>query len=141
MDKKDVYKFRAEEFERSFFSLRNLEWKIIFQLYIGYAAIAAAFVGITNKYEVNSRISTISTLVVIVLAGIETYLSLRIQERLHLARDKQNKYIDKLHDETGAVKITSEIITKNKRWWGFIPQHIISYIWALGLIIYFWYAR
>src|SRR5439155_21809940 len=39
MDKLDLRKPRAEEHERSFYSLRLAEWRIAFESYLGYTAI------------------------------------------------------------------------------------------------------
>lgn len=39
----DFYIHCAEEWERNFYSLRTLEWQLIFQTYSGYAAVATAF--------------------------------------------------------------------------------------------------
>lgn len=32
MDEQDLYKLRAEEYERSFYSLRKVEWPLVFRI-------------------------------------------------------------------------------------------------------------
>jgi len=37
----DLFKLRAAEYRERYESMRNLEWKVLFQTYAGYAGIAA----------------------------------------------------------------------------------------------------
>ena len=43
MDKTELWRIRTEDFARNFESLRGVEWRVVFQLYVGYAALALAF--------------------------------------------------------------------------------------------------
>lgn len=99
MDKYDLYKLKAEDFARNFLSLRDVEWKVTWQLLTGYAAIAAAYPPLRKLY-VDSQLLTCAAVVApTALFVTGWYLSARIQERLHNTRRLQNAYLTKLHEE------------------------------------------
>ena len=71
MDTYDVYKFRAEEFERNFFSLRQVEWKVVLQLYAGYGVVTAAYLKATTLCAETPVIPILSILALLVLGRPE----------------------------------------------------------------------
>lgn len=164
MDKPELWKLRAEDFARNFESLRGVEWRIVFQLYAGYAAVALAFHLLSEKYHGNSVLIAAAVTAYTILFVTALYLSLRIQERLHSIRYNANKYLDELHlilnerpahltpDEKWPespcdfqksqprVTLLKWFRTNDrpihKKWYAFGAQTVISAAIYLGLVLY-----
>ena len=77
--KLDLYKLRATEYRERYESMRNLEWKVLFQTYAGYAGIVAAVAHIHGLQWYVPRRMMIGTFIFFIATQ---YLSMRIQERL-----------------------------------------------------------
>jgi hypothetical protein len=141
MDEKDLYKLRAEEFARSFESLRSLEWQVTFQLYAGYALIGAAYAYLISNDKIphNPILSWMTIVAIIIMFVVVLYLSIRIQERQEYARAMQNAYLDKLHEIMKVPQLEKQLGTmtpKHPRWYAFLIQTILSVAFAMGLIAF-----
>jgi hypothetical protein len=75
----DLFKLRAAEYRERYESMRNLEWKVLFQTYAGYAGIAAAVTHIHGLQWDVTRRTMIGTFIFFLATQ---YLSIHIQERL-----------------------------------------------------------
>jgi phosphatidylglycerophosphate synthase len=80
-DKIDFYKLCREEYRDRYESMRSLEWKVLFQAYAGYAAIAVAFSHL-KPWHANSPLYFVAMLVTLFFFVATQYLCFRIQERL-----------------------------------------------------------
>jgi hypothetical protein len=135
MDANDVYKLRAEEFERSFYDLRRIEWNVVFQLFAGYAAIVIGY----WQWHVAVPTDTLPSCLCIVAAVFLWVLSLVYswlhETRLHYTRNMQNLYLDKLHGECKA-----EMIKKDEpplpRWYAFFIQQLLSIASLITIIVF-----
>jgi hypothetical protein len=139
MNKNDLYKFRAEEFSKSFESFRAMEWQIIFQLYTGYTLLGTAYSYLINKNPHNILFARMIIGATVLLFFSTLYLSLRIQERQKFARTMQNAYLEKLHKalKVPLIEKLPNAETPKHQWrYAFAIQTLLSASIALGLIIY-----
>lgn len=95
MDSHDLLKARADERERNFYSLRTVEWTVVFQSYAGFAVVAAVYHQLQASQGWWLGVAATTALSLLLLTSI--YLSFRIQERLRVNRDIQNHIYDELH--------------------------------------------
>jgi len=144
MDKKDLYKMRAEEFAKSFESLRSVEWRVTFQLYTGYTLLGVAYFHLLSAQQIqNKQLISVMVIVVTLLLWAPTfYLSFRIQERQRFARAVQNKYLGKLHDTIKVKRLEEDKceldvpMPIHQGWYAFLVQRILSIVFAVGLILF-----
>jgi hypothetical protein len=153
MDAHEFYRIRAEDFARSFESLRSVEWRVAFQAYAGYGAIALGYGSLRSAEPLSVGIAIGTILATLVLALVTLYLSLRIQERLHQTRRLQNACLEELERlifgvaGTSALRVPPEAGGSgfwfvshqppiHRRWYAFAAQGIVSGCFALGIIAY-----
>jgi hypothetical protein len=135
----DFLKFRAEEYERRNKAMTDLEWKITFQLYTAYGALALASTYLHDHTRSHAKLVGIEGMVAtMVVYCVWAYLSLRIQERLRYTRDKQNLYLDKLHDilSLPQLRLPSRETLKHQYKWAPSAQWVLSSMVGLGLCAY-----
>ncbi len=148
MEKAELYRLRAEDYARSFESLRSIEWRVAFQVYVGYAAISLGYSALLEKNG-PSWIVTIAACVVTAIMFITTlYLSIRVQERMHTARQLQNEYLSQLDELAGDAAPEKSSTLQGRfwfathtppihgKWYAFLAQTTISVTWALGIIAF-----
>ena len=139
MNANDLYKFRAEEFAKSFESLRTMEWQITFQQYAGYTLLGTAYSFLIGKDPHNVLFAWMTGGATVVLFLLTFYLGLRIQERQKFARTMQNAYLAKLHKALKVPLLEAIIdaeLPKHRGWYAFAVQTSISAAIAIGLIIF-----
>lgn len=139
MNAYDIYRMRAEEFERNFESLRGIEWRTTFEIFAGYAAIGIAYFHLHAKHGGCWRLGAGATAVTLILFLSHCYFSLRIQERMRYARAMMNEYLKELHRICNAKEIPAPAGVKEpirKGWWAFGIQLALSITVMLSLIIY-----
>ncbi|HEV8540126.1 MAG TPA: hypothetical protein VGQ60_03090, partial [Nitrospiraceae bacterium] len=98
LDAAELYRFRAEELERNFQSLREIESRNVVEVFTGYAVLGIAYFQLQDRYPHNALLATGALLLTFSLFAIALYLTLRARERLHLLRRMQGLYVKKLHE-------------------------------------------
>lgn len=165
LDEMELCKLKAEDYQKNFDALRTVEWHVTTEMFAGYAAIALAFTALREHGASMGPVALGAIVVTVILYVTTLYLSLRIQERLHVTRDDANAYFDKLHQllrfrplelpsdavwPPSAESETSPAPAKrkprfwfrehmpplHKKWYAFAGQQIISVAWMAGLIFY-----
>jgi len=138
MNKADMCKFRIQDYARERDSLRGLEWKTYFQLYVGYAAIVAAFTYLIDHAHSGTEAHVVGlSAAVFTLAvwAIEVNLLRAIHDRQRVSSDLKRAYFSMLHSIVG-LKELRERDTLFGRQWGTVPQFILGCITTLVLVVY-----
>lgn len=137
MDSNDLLKARADELERNFYSLRTVEWTVVFQSYAGFAAVAIVYHHLYESYGWWLGAAATTALSFILLTSI--YLSIRIQERLHVNRDIMNQYYEELHKKLGVEPFdVGQNGPIHSRRYAFVSHLIVSlaiYVTILGYVL------
>ncbi|MGA2000422.1 MAG: hypothetical protein ABSG52_10540 [Terriglobales bacterium] len=143
MDKAELCKLRIEDYARERESLRALEWKTYFQLYVGYAAILTAYTYLidharnrTTAIVVGICAAVVTTIVWIV----EVILLIGIHDRMRASADYKRAYFEMLHSII-PLEIVAERDTKFGRKWATVPQWILALITTIAIIVYeIWFS-
>lgn len=147
MEKANLYKIRAlDDFAQNFESLRRIEWRLAYQSYAGYAAIALAYSALRTEYAGSPLLAVGATAATLLLFITTLYASYRVQERLHYTRGMQNLYLKQLHGSAAPrLEEDKDLLEKEKikkpggeKWWAFKAQLTISIGWLVGLVTYIW---
>jgi hypothetical protein len=138
-DKKALYQFRAEDFDKNYYSLREIEWRRSLETISGYVGIAIAHYNLNTpeRMQGNPFLFYAGIYLPLLLFVIYAIFSLCIQARLHYTRDLKNNYIDKLHLEYGESKLPKE--SKPPRfgnWYAFVTQLVIHAAVVTAIITY-----
>ena len=137
MDHNDVYKLRAEEYERSFYSLRKVEWPLAFQSYTAYAAIALAYNKVRDGHIAHYWLGLACAGLTFIVFALSIYLALRVQERLHCNRMMQARYLNKLHRSLYATELNHGSDGPiHARWYAFGSYLLLSTILWIGMTVY-----
>lgn len=137
----ELYRLRAEDFERNFLSFRSVEWQLAFQTYAGYAMVGAGLVAINSSKSDELFPPTPSAIALVMLAMIfwaSVFCQFQIQRRLHFTRTMQNTYLDRLH-EVLAPKLplpTGAVVPSFQKWWAFVPQLLINFATVFAITAY-----
>ena len=143
MDEKDLFRFRAEEFERNFESLRGIEWRTAIQVFSGYAAIGIAYYTLHDKYGGSWYLGLTAIFLTLILYAANTYLACQVQKRLHFTRSMMKAYLQKLHEVCGVPELDIPAGANKPgmiKWWAFVPQVILSTAAMLALLVYVYVA-
>jgi hypothetical protein len=134
----DLYKFRAEEYRGRYESMRNLEWKVLFQVYAGFAAIAVAFTYV-REHELghDKVVSLLAMVVTLIFYAAARYLSFRIQERLIRFNQTLENYLAELDS---ALQISrpnpGTDSLGHQYYWTYHIQLILSTLTLWGLLAF-----
>jgi hypothetical protein len=132
----DLYKLRAEEYLGRYESMRVLEWKILFQMYGGYAAIALAYDHLQTKNSDNQiLLACFAIFATLAFYSAARYLTFRIQERLISFDNARRAYLKQMH----ALLQTSEIPMKplgHRFHWSYHTQLLLSTLTCFCLVSY-----
>jgi hypothetical protein len=132
----DLYKLRVEEFRGRYESMRELEWKILFQMYGGYAAIAVVYEHLQVKSSTNQILLSYSAIVAtLVFYAAARYLTFRIQERLIKFDTARDKYVRQMHVLLQCEEETP-IPLGHRYHWSYHTQLILSTLTCLYLVGY-----
>jgi hypothetical protein len=133
----DLYKLRAAEYRERYESMRDLEWKVLFQTYAGYAGIAAAVAHIHGLQWYVPRRMMIGTFIFFLATQ---YLSIHIQERLINFDATYESWIKQLYPLVGIdPKFDPGPGTKNlwhKYTWTYHTQLLLACLTSMGLLSY-----
>jgi len=124
----DLYRLRAEEYERNFHSLRQVEWQVYLQALPAFVGITAAYFYLKeHKFVVGHdaclALITIGLLSLIAVAC--TILFFGLQQRLSYTRKMQERYLSALHMTVGAREFRSAREPLWKHDWAWVPQVIL----------------
>jgi hypothetical protein len=133
----DLFKLRAAEYRERYESMRNLEWKVLFQIYAGYAAIAAAVSHLhALKWEVPRR-EMVGTLVFFFATQ---YLYVCIQERLINFNATQENWMKHIYRLLGADSALDPGPGTEKLWhkyfWTYDIQLFLASLTTAALLSY-----
>jgi hypothetical protein len=135
MDANDVFRLRAEEFERSFYDLRRIEWIVVVQIFTGYAALATGYWQWHVAYPKDSLPSCLCMFSLSILWLATTYYSYCLQIRLQWTRKMQNDYLRKLHNTCNAEEIQRDG-PRNSPWYAFAVQLSLSTLTFIGTLAF-----
>lgn len=143
MDEAELCKLRIDGLAKERESLRGLEWKTYFQLYVGYAAILAAYTylmeHVRNVTEAHA-IGVLAAAVSIAVWVIEVNLLRAIHDRMRASADLKRRYFERLHTLT-RLEAFKERETLFGRRWATVPQFILSLAATLGIVAFeIWYS-
>lgn len=118
--------------------MQQLEWRLTFQVYAGYAAVALASSRLHDGARHPYEVAAAGIFASVVLYAVFWYTSLRVRERLVFFRSKQNLYIDHLRTVIGVPRFSTpeRKRLKHEYAWGMIAQQVLSFTAFAGLIIY-----
>src|SRR5271165_2259298 len=71
-DKIHIYKLRADDWRSRYEGMRDLEWKVLIQVYAGYAAIAVSFANLSHPAPKLLSILTVLAMVFTLLFYIDS---------------------------------------------------------------------
>lgn len=140
----DLYRFRAEEYERAVYSLREVEWKVTFQVISGYVLLAVAY------WQARSIIPDVPlaawwiAALTLLLWGTYFYHSLRLQERLTAARELETAYIKELHRILNAPELPLRKGVKTPKHVGYyapIAQFTLSTAAMVSILVFIYFTR
>ena len=136
---------RAEEYLARYESMRSLEWKIVFEIYAGYAAIATVFTKLLNDFHCYRSFPVLAMVTTFIFFAAIQYLYFRIQERLivfnesheacmRVARsgEKNGNHVESFLKE----KRLGQDSLKHQYFWTYDVQLFISTIASAGLLAY-----
>jgi hypothetical protein len=131
----DLYKVRVEEFRGRYESMRELEWKILFQMYAGYAAIAVIYEHLKGSSVpiLTSCVAIGATVVFYIAARVLTY---RIEERLIVFDSIRLRYLTEMHTLLGTKEIPWQNRLGNTYHWSYHTQLRLSTLVCLSLVGY-----
>jgi hypothetical protein len=116
--------------------MRELEWKILFQMYAGYAAIGIAYEHLRSKnFAHQGLISSVSVGATAAFYLAARYLTYRIQERLIAFDGVRDRYFTLMHNLVGADEVPAPRLGR-PYYWTYNTQVILSTLACLCLVGY-----
>jgi hypothetical protein len=134
----ELYKSRVEEYRGRYESMRELEWKILFQMYAGYAAIGVVYEHLRKAGTPASSQGLLSLLAIgatVAFYAAARYLTYRIQERLIVFDAARIDYLRAMHESLAAAAIPLGSLGSTY-YWTYHTQLILSTLACLALIGY-----
>jgi hypothetical protein len=141
-DPNDPYSLRAKEYRERYESMRTLEWQVIIQVYVGYAAIAAVFFKIKDEFSHDNAFRIVAPIGTIMFFAAAQYLYYRIQERLIVFNESHRYFVDMAHPELGDLDDSLKPLglgqdsLKHPYFWTYETQSTLSLLTVLGLLAY-----
>jgi hypothetical protein len=139
----DIYKIRIEEYDRNFYSLRDVEWRTAIQFMTGYIAIGLAFNQIRPGDGPAFLLPVVSIGLLLSLFATFFYFRLMIQYRLTWARKRRIDFSKKLHelyDET-RLQIENDYNLPGVHWYTFRTQlgvHLLTVLAIIAFVVAKW---
>ncbi len=140
---------RAKEYLDRYESMRSLEWKIVFELYAGYAALAAIFIHLAAEFRCHESFLVLTLGSTVTFFAAAQYVYFRIQERLIVFNETHEAYIKKIQQLDGAGQPTHNIAEdsligeqlgqgslRHQYFWTYDAQLTISTLVCTGLLAY-----
>ncbi len=92
----DLARSRAKESLDRYESMRGLEWRIVFQLYAGYAVLAVAFIHLADEFRCHASFLVLALGATVTFFAAVQYVYFRIQERLIVFNETHESYMRKV---------------------------------------------
>ena len=134
----ELYKVRAEEYRGRYESMRELEWKILFQMYAGYAAIGIIYDHLrkTGSATIDqSSLSWLAILAAVAFYAAARYLTYRIEERLIAFDACRLDYLSAMHASLTVDEIALGPLGSTY-YWSYHTQLTLSTLACLAVIGY-----
>ncbi len=130
--------YRATEYEKRYESMQQLEWRLTFQVYAGYAAVAIATTHLHDHARHPQAVAMAGIAASLVLYLVFWYISLRVKERQEYFRAKQNLYLDRLRTmvDVPDLSVPQRKHLKHEYRWGMASQQVLSFSALAALVIY-----
>ena len=133
----DLYTLRAAEYRDRYENMRNTEWKVLFQVYAGYAVIAIVFEHVNDKFHFHLLVVSLAVLATSVFFAATQYLSFRIQERLINFNKTYDEYVRAMHSQLKIDELgPGTSLLGHKYYWTYHTQLILSILTLAGLLSY-----
>lgn len=139
MDAMELYRFRAEELERNFQTLREIESRNVVEVFTGYAVLGIAYFQLQDRYPHSTLLGLGALLLTFSLFNIALYMTVRAKERLQFLRRMQGVYVKKLHELSAVpeLDVPADLTPpKHGDWWVFAAHIALSGIAMLALCAY-----
>jgi hypothetical protein len=136
----DIFKVRIEEYDRNYFSLRDLEWRMALQFLSGYIAVGLAYHALRPTNQGSILLPRYCLGAVVLLFLTYNFFRFCLHQRLRTARALRNEYIDKLHAVQEGTKITDELDRHKKAWfvdWYALITQLVIHMLASGIVAMF----
>lgn len=132
---------RADEYRARYESMRDLEWKVLLQVYTGYAAIAGAFAFLTHDKPPVLNIPAGAIAVIFLAATIVFFvqtlrMSYRIEERLIAFDAIYERHMNEIHRVTGVTTLDDLLSLGDPYFWTYRIQSSLSSLVFFGLLLY-----
>lgn len=135
----ELVKLRAAEYRDRYESMRKLEWKVIYQVYAGYAVIAAVFFKLIDQFGHHWAFRLLALIGTFGFFLAAQYLYYRIQERLIIFNETHTYYmkmvVPALDDPPKELGLGQRALAHQYSW-TYETQSILSVFTALGLMAY-----
>jgi hypothetical protein len=129
--------YRAAEYEKRYETMQQLEWRLTFQVYAGYAAVAIASSHLHDRLHRSLLVASAAIIATAILYAVFWYVSLRVRERLRYFRKKQNQYIDTLRAMVAIpVPVADRKGLKHQYVWGISAQQVLSLTAFAAIVVY-----
>lgn len=138
MDDKELCKLRIEDYGRERHSLRDMEWRVFFETFTGYAALAVCFAKVHDHMPRSKTVLVIGIVASLLLCGFGCFLLGEIHLRMRSAADLKRAYFARLHELTG-LNIEKEP-DRLRWWWATYPQLAMLYFVAVAFIVWIFYS-
>ncbi len=137
-DSADLYKSRAAEYLTRYENMRTLEWKVLFQVYVGYAAIAVLFARLIESFHFHWMFRIVAMVCTLIFFVAIQYLYFRIQERLILFNETHEAYMNKVRpgSEAGLPKGLGQVALGHQYFWTYDTQLVLSTLTLTGILAY-----
>ena len=136
----DPNELQAKEYHDRYESMRSLEWKVIFQVYAGYAAIATVFFKLIDQFGHHWAFRLVALGATLGFFLAAQYLYYRIQERLIVFNETHTHYMKKIIPAFNASLLNElglgQRALGHPYFWTYETQSILSALTALGLMAY-----
>jgi hypothetical protein len=104
----ELCKIRIEEYDRNYFSLRAIEWRLVAEFLAGQALLATAHHTLSAKYSESKLLFTAGVCLPIALVCLYLFLALNVQSRLRSNRPRRDAYIQLAHDDCEVPRPTGD---------------------------------
>jgi hypothetical protein len=138
----DLFNIRAKDYSENFFSLRGIEWTVVYQLLAGLALIGGAYTQMPGdlKEEILARIGFFALATISFIGWV--FLAWQIQRRLHWTRAMQDAYLDGIQKSLlGVPRPLGPPNPRFPRWYAFVVQFCIALAVYVAIAAYICLAR
>jgi len=133
MDANDIYKLHIEDYARERESLRSLEWKTFFQLYVGFGTLAVALPKLHDRFVFPRGVYAVGLVAIFALWAAGVLLLSGIHSRMKCASELKRAYFKRLHE---TLQSKAEFEPSFWKYWASFPQHALLFITLVGFVLW-----